>query len=388
MEIMTNNARYQIDIDKLNMQRLTRMIIYNDGSYYNVFNYDKEMLCYNDNKNRIHRLTILSFPENNILAFSPPKSLTYNTFITKYPVIDDRISVTEYIEGVMINLFYDSRSKLWKLATLDNINIVNSDGYDYITCEFKRAFQVDSNQTLNDIVIFEYLPKDYSYTFILKPVSTNLYKEVNRPEVYIISVHQINENVVNYITPNEYENWSIFTNVNNIIQLPYRYDNIKEYSEITTNNSYNFSDNKPAGVIIKNNETGELCKIFMDNYDKYVKMMSVTPLNRYKFTCLNRINKIKEYLTLFPRLRNEFYKMKEVYDQLIRTIHTAYVDRYIQQNNNFIEDKYVTIIYQIHHRVYLQSLKQKNNIVINCNIIRNFMKKMDPKLVFELLHNI
>ena len=109
MEIMTNNARYQIDIDKLNMQRLTRMIIYNDGSYYNVFNYDKELLCYNDNKNRIHRLTILSFPENNILAFSPPKSLTYNTFITKYPVIDDRISVTEYIEGVMINLFYDSR---------------------------------------------------------------------------------------------------------------------------------------------------------------------------------------------------------------------------------------------------------------------------------------
>lgn len=388
MESVTNNVRYQIDIDKLNIQRLNHMIVYNDGSYYNVFNYDKELLCYNDNKNRIHRLTILSFPENNILAFSPPKSLTYNTFVTKYPIIDNSIAVSEYIEGSMINLFYDSRSEMWKLATLDNINIINTDGNDYITCEFKRAFQLDSNQPLNDIIIFEYLPKEYSYTFVLKPLTTNLYKPVDRPEVYIISVHQVKEDTVEYISPNEYENWTIFTNMNNIIKTPRRYDNIRQYSEITKNNSYNLSDEKLAGIIIKNTDTGEQCKILMDNYDKYMKMMEVMPLNRYKYVCLTRINKITDYLTFFPRLRNDFYKMKEVYNQLIRTIRAAYADKYIKQNNNFIEDKYVTIIYKIHHNVYLQSLNRNNNIVINCNIIKDYMKSLDPKLVFELLHNI
>lgn len=389
MESITSNVRYKIDVDKLNMQLiLTHMIVYNDGSYYNVFNYDKEILCYNDNNNRMHRLTILSFPENNILAFSPPKSLTYNTFITKYPEIDHRITVNEYIEGIMVNLFYDSRSELWKLATLDNINIINTDGNDNITCEFKRAFQHDSNQPLNDIVIFQYLPKVYSYTFALKPINTNLYKQVDRPEVYIISVYQINKDVVDYISPNEYENWSIFTNVNNIIKLPRRYDNIQQYSEIINNNSYAFSDDKLAGVIIKNIDTGEQCKLLMDNYEQYMKLMNVMPLNRYKYICLVRINKISEYLLLFPRLTDDFYKMKEVYNQLIKTIRTAYVDRYIKKNNNLIEDKYVTIIYKMHHNVYLPSLHTKNNIVINRNIIKEYLKRMDPKLVFELLHSI
>lgn len=388
MESVTNKGRYQIDIDKLNMQRLTRMIVYNDGSYYSVFNYDKEMLCYNDNKNRMHRLTILSFPENNILAFSPPKSLTYNTFVTKYPVIDNEIAVTEYIEGIMVNLFYDTRSDMWKLATLDNVNIINTDGNDYVTCEFKRAFQHDNNLPLNDIIIFQYLPKDYSYTFSLKPLTTNLYKPVDRPEVYIISVHQVKEDTVEYISPNEYENWSIFTDVNNTIQFPRRYDNIQQYSEITKNNSYHFSDDRLAGVIVKNTYTGEQCKIVMDNYEKYMKMMDVTPLNRYKYVCLLRINKITEYLTFFPRARNDFYKMKEIYNHLIGRIRSAYQDKYIKQNANFIEDKYVTIIYKIHHNVYLQSLNRNNNIVINCNIIKDYMKSMDPKMVFELLHNI
>ena len=80
--------------------------------------------------------------------------------------------------------------------------------------------------------------------------------------------------------------------------------------------------------------------------------------------------------------------MKEIYNQLIVRIRSAYQDKYIKQNTNFIEDKYVTIIYKIHHNVYLQSLNRNNNIVINCNIIKDYMKSMDPKMVFELLHNI
>jgi hypothetical protein len=388
MESITNNMRYQIDIDKLNSQRLINRIVYNHGLLYNVFNYDKEMLCYNDDKNRTHRMTILSYPENNVLAFSSPKSLTYNTFTTKYPMMNDSIIVTEYIEGIMVNLFYDNRSEVWKLATLDNINIIIVDGNDNIMCDFKRAFQLDVNKPLNDIIVFQYLPKEYSYTFALKPVITNLYKRVERPEVYIISVYQINVDVVNYISPNEYENWTIFTNVNNIIKIPSRYDNFQQYSEITKSNSYDFSNEKIAGVVIKNVGTGEECKILMDNFEKYMKMKYVMPLNRYKYICLNRINRVTEFLTFFPQLKGDFYIMKDIYNQFIRNIRNAYVDKYIKQNNHFIPDKYVSIIYKLHHTVYLQSLNRKHNIVINCNIIKDYMKKMDPKLVLELLHNI
>ena len=388
MESMTNNLRYQIDIDKLNSQRLTNRIVYNHGLLYNVFNYDKEMLCYNDDKNRTHRMTILSYPENNILAFTLPKSLTYNTFTTKYPRMNDSITVTEYIEGIMVNLFYDSRSNLWKLATLDNINIIIVDGNDNIMYDFKRAFQQDINKPLNDIIVFQYLPKEYSYTFVLKPVITNLYNQVVRPEVYIISVYQINNDVVNYVSPNEYENWTIFTNVNNVIKIPCRYDNVRQYSEITKSNSYHFSNDKIAGVVIKNTDTGEQCKILMENFEKYMKMLCVMPLNRYKYLCLNRINRVTEFLTFFPQLKGDFYIMKDIYNQLIRIIRDAYADKYIKQNNKFIPDKYIQIIYKLHHTVYLQSLNRKHNIVINCNIIKDYMKKMDPKLVLELLYNI
>ena len=84
---------------------------------YNILNYDRAYVCNNDYENSKYRSLVISFPEKKLLCFSCPKSITFDSFITKYPVLDSEILVNDIIEGTMINLFYDDRIQNWQIAT-------------------------------------------------------------------------------------------------------------------------------------------------------------------------------------------------------------------------------------------------------------------------------
>ena len=142
----------------LNKNIQKRLVKY-DNMYYYVFNYDEDVICYNVNEIRQYRMVILSYPENKLLSYSPPKLMGYNTFVEQYPTITSNIQISEYIRGVMINLFYDNRCNMWRLMTTSNEDKTN------IIRKFKMALHInDAGST----PILEYLSKTQSFTFILK----------------------------------------------------------------------------------------------------------------------------------------------------------------------------------------------------------------------------
>ena len=105
-----------------------------------------------------YRMVIISYPENQLLSYSPPKSMGYNTFISLYPTITSNIQVSEYIKGTMVNLMYDDRCNIGGCITSDEkkTNIIS---------KFKSAFHINDQ---NSTPILEYLSKTRTYTFILK----------------------------------------------------------------------------------------------------------------------------------------------------------------------------------------------------------------------------
>ena len=88
---------------------------------YEILNYDRNVLCFNDYKNSIYKNVIYSYPERKILSFMSPKTMSFRIFASRFNEINYDIhtnfEVTEFIFGKIINLFYDNRSKRWMLAT-------------------------------------------------------------------------------------------------------------------------------------------------------------------------------------------------------------------------------------------------------------------------------
>jgi len=387
MENATNIKNYAITIENLNRMNLIHKIVYSEGTYYRSYNYDKNILCYNDVKMRIHRLTILSYPENELLTFTIPKSLTYNTFTEKYPTIDDDIAICEYVEGVLINLFYDNRICKWKVS-VDRDSKIDDINNDSILNIIKDVFNVEEHDDINDIALFEYLPKDHSYTFVLKVPSKNLYVTCSRPEIYLIAVYRLDGLNAMYISPREYENWDIIREANNVIRLPSYYNNIEEYSQLSNKSIPDMIEDRIAGIMIKNMNTGEQCKVAMNAYIKHRELMSIDPLSRYKYLCVRRVNKITEYVSVFPNMKTDFFKMNTLYNHLINRLHSAYIHKYIHKQGGINDQTYITIIHHIHHELYMPTVKRNHSIAINRNTIKSYLDSFEPEKVFRILHTV
>ena len=93
-----------------------------NGKLYNRQYYDEDMLCHDDMESGMYRSVISSVPENKILAFAPPKTLTFSNFKSLNKSLND-IVIHEYIDGRMLHVFYDSRISSWKLSPV----VINSE---------------------------------------------------------------------------------------------------------------------------------------------------------------------------------------------------------------------------------------------------------------------
>src|SRR5210317_1563515 len=122
MESPITSTGAHIDLDVMLNKSIQKRLVKYDNMYYYVFNYDEDVLCYNNIETRQYRMVIISYPENKLLSYSPPKLMGYNTFVELYPTISSNIQISEYIKGIMINLLYDDRCKTWRLISPSNEN--------------------------------------------------------------------------------------------------------------------------------------------------------------------------------------------------------------------------------------------------------------------------
>lgn len=398
--------RQLLDINVTSKENIIRSVYYSNDRVYYIVHYDKHVTCYDDNVATIYRSVVFSFLNKNVLSFSPPKSLTNRVFIEKYPQFNDStIIVNEYIEGIMVNLFFDIEIWRWDIATRDRIG-----GKYYVTGPprkghskkktiytlFMEACKADiATQELNDLVILSLLPREMSYTFVIRGGGAA------PPQLFLVSIHIIynHKNEVEYVSPTEYETWNIFSNIHGVIMFPKRLNNINTYTELSdlVDNIQNdiTATEGQHGYIVLNTRTGDKTKFINRVNEAYKKTKNMEPNLQYQYFCFRRVSKVcgmdNNWISDIPRNRKKFYKINDEFERLIRNVHASYMKKYIYKTDNSmggcaILDKYLVHIEKIHRTIYLPSLNRETKTVITRDVVRNYFDGMEPRELLYILN--
>jgi hypothetical protein len=356
-----------------------------------ILNYDNMGLSYDDYNTSKYRSVIFAYPEKTLLCYSPPKSLPTNIFMKMYPKISAPVmTIFEAIDGVMINLFFDKRTDKWEISTKNAIGgRYWFYGSDTSKTTFYRmfldAFRSNSGEDINDIEFIKNLPKTASYTFILQHSENQILLPVQRPRVVLVGVYHISQNYADYVPSFIYENWDIFKIANNPIEFPCRYDP-QTYDELFKMLSTSECGGIKYGFIVKNEFTGDMMKIVTPDYENLKISLSIRPMLQYQFLCLNRIDKVQEYLKETRTKKNKMMDIRRVHDGFIYNVHRLYMDYYVRKIIDTVPEKYFTHIYKIHHDVYLPSIKMGIRKNITFKEISNYFKGIDPKEFMYILN--
>jgi len=353
------------------------------------------MICFDDTKNSKYKSVILSYPEKDVLCFSPPKSCKFEDFIEKYPEINNTILMNEFIEGIMINLFYDYKISKWLISTRTKIC-----GKNRITSHFLESLSANTGDELNDLPFIKILPMSYCYSFVLSNIES-------RPISHLVSVYKIYfDNTIKFILPTEYEEWKIFENVVGLIQFPKRIEDYDTYESL--NNYYNNIHNncQSKGCVITNLKTGERTKIINIEYYKKKESQKIDNNLLYQYLCYRRINMIsKNYSNLhknqedtissfwindIPYYKNKFLKIHEKMENFIRNIHSSYLEFYVYKTRSQkdISEKFMKYIFKIHYTIYIPSLRTKKKVCITKNVIHDFFNNIEPTEMLYIINNI
>jgi hypothetical protein len=369
--------------------------LYSNDLDYKIINYDKNYLCFDDIEMFKYRSIILSQLDNKIVCFSPPKSILYTDFISNYPITDS-IYVNEYIEGIMINLFYEERANRWEIATKSAIG----GNYFYYRNHygikqkqktfyqmFLEAFRLDEDGKLSDIFLLNELPKTYCYSFVLQHPDNHIVLEIPEPKVFLVAVYEIiNNNTVKAIPIVEVETWKCF--LEGIVEFP-KQIKIASYDDLYSDVSSIQNNTESIGVMITDFESGIRTKIENPVYNQKKILRGNNPNLQYQFLCLKRINKIEEFLKFFPRYKGLFKKFATDYSNFILNVHASYLTYYVKKEKIIISKQYFPHIYKIHHEIYLPSLNTETPIIIRKHIVINYFDKLEPReLLYHLNYNI
>jgi len=113
------------------------------------------------------------YKDEKLVCSSPSKSIPFEEFRSRFPI--EYCDVEEFVEGVMINMFYDDG---WKIATRSNV------GAD---CTF------DSDRTFSSLfqdceVPYEKMNINCCYSFVMQHPEHTIVNPVSKPTLYCVSV--------------------------------------------------------------------------------------------------------------------------------------------------------------------------------------------------------
>ena len=367
-----------VDIKQYNVDGVTN---------YSIYNYRRDQ-----HTHPTYRSVILSSPDNELLSFSPPKSMDPNEFMQ---TIECRGSTfTETIEGTMINLFFDKRIQRWEIATKKAVG----GRYFYYRTDFNPAEKsqytfremfieaLGGNESLEDIQSLNSFPINCCYSFVLQHPKNHIVIPITQPKAYLIAVYQIDENVatVQY----DYRSWACFDG----IYFPKKYE-IVDYNEIGEI-CHIQSDCNFVGITITGFD-GERCKIANPVYKEYKKIRGYDPNLQYQYLALRRADKVAEFLMYFPMYQSIFDTFQKQYSDFITNIHKSYLSYYVHKNT--VSDKYFHHIYKLHYFVYMPSLARpmhavgrytttRNPTIITQAVVKEYVDNLEPRYILYYLN--
>ena len=332
--------------------------------------------------------------DNNMICYSPPKSLTLDKFIMCSP---ENVVAEEFVEGTMVNLFYSNDK--WHISTKSSIggNCRFYQGEDELPTFYEMFFEICKKVNLD----FDSLSQRYCYTFIMQSKKNRVVKPVKTDNLYFITAYEIvNENDKIYVedistNSEKIEKLKIFFKEATAVKFPELYKSISKSSFISDVNDiteqYASKNTKYdiMGVVFKDVETGRFVKIRNINHKEVHDLKGNHCKIQYIYLDLRKTNNIDKYLKYYPEDKNMFSYFRNNLHKYTNQLYENYVNCYIKKKKPLKEWPYEFRIHMFNiHQKYLSELKQQNKYVNMYVVIQYFNDLHPSQQMYVLNYNL
>ena len=357
-----------------------------DKQKYSVIRYLKEFLCLDMIPTYGLCRSVILNSTNNVVGFAPPKSIPSDSFIKMYPDKSEHLVAQEFIEGTMINAFWDPSVGLtgsWEISTRNTVGATSS----FFKGANQKTFRTMFLEAMTAINLsLDSLNKDLCYSFVLQHPDNRIVVPFKNPDLYLVAVYHIkivdgNWTALSYpMSDLKNYNWGPAA-----IKFPQEYtwntytELIEKYASMNTSYSV-------MGVVVYNNLTGERMKIRNPVYEQVRSLRGNQPKLQYQYLSLRKEGKVADFLKFYPENKKEFSTFRDQVHLFTSTLFANYIACYVKKEKPLKEfsDQYRTHMFNI-HKIFMDDLREKKMFVTNTTVI-NYVNNLHPSLLMYCLN--
>jgi hypothetical protein len=361
-----------------------------NNEQYTILQYDKDFI-YLSNISSYGLLRSVILSGSDVVCFSPPKSTPSDVFIKNYPEKTSAIVAEEFVEGTMINVFYDFKHKCWQIATRKTVGC-DVRFYTHSTKTFSTMFQeacTAANLSIDKLNPF------FCYSFVLQHPENRIVVPHKTPQLYLVAtymiIHDKQNNEINVTHISKYfeslfDAYHIFKTTG--VKFPQKYE-FETYSDLinqyaSANTSYDI-----MGVVITNHSTGERTKIRNPIYEEVRQLRGNQPKLQYQYLYLRHTGKLPEFLKYYPETKKDMSKFREQVHMFTNTLHQNYLSCYVKKEKPLhqFSGQYKSHMRAL-HTLYIDEFMEKK-LPITLYVVINYVNNLPPsRLMYSLNHNL
>jgi hypothetical protein len=168
-----------------------------NNAAYSIVRYDKNLLAADLVPTYGLCRSVIVNSNNEVVGFSPPKSIKSEDFIQKYSSDSKDVVAEEFVEGTMINVFWDSSLGLngsWEISTRNTVGATSTFYKGANSKTFRQMFLEAAAECSLEIAK---LDTKYCYSFVLQHPENRIVVPFKKPQLYLIGMYYItNDNDV------------------------------------------------------------------------------------------------------------------------------------------------------------------------------------------------
>ena len=375
-----NDLLYASDSDSRKVVANSLNLKYNlwkhkTGDNFHILKYNKDWLS-TDSVETLGLLRSLIYKDDGtVVSFAPPKSLPTD----KISFDNDTQYVAEnFVEGTMINMFYDKTANTWEIATRSS---VGGEMCFYMEGGFKKenTFRSMFNEVC-EYIEFDYdnyldNNKNFVYSFVMQHPKNRIVKVISEMKLYLVDVFEIVDKTVNIV---DFRNLDL--NISDKLKYP-RQEIITDANSLALCKESCASMNTPyhiQGVIIKSNN-GQRYKFRNPNYEHVRQLRGNQPKLQYQYIALRQSGQVKEYLQYYKEHNKPFEEFRQLIHDYTNQLFENYRRCYVKKERELktFPDKYKTHMYTLHHEIYLKQLRPEKKYV-NKEVVVNYINGLHP----------
>jgi len=380
------NEIIKCDVNNLAILKLNKIESRtSNNSSYKVVRYDKNFLSSDLIPTYGLCRSVIINSKNKVVGFAPPKSISSEQFIQKYNEDTPGVVFEQFVEGTMINVFWDDSIGLtggWEISTRNTVGATSS---FYKSKQSKTFRDMFLEASCENNMSFDILDKKYCYSFVVQHPENRIVVPFKKPQLYLVAVYSINDdNDVITVESHDSQQFKDFF-ASTSVMFPYYYT-FHKYSELIENFASMNTRYDIVGVVLHNKLTGERSKIRNPVYEQVRNLRGNQPKLQYQYLCLRKEGKVGDFLKFYPENKKEFSGFRDQVHLFTDTLFSNYVSCYIKKERPLKEfsDQYRTHMFNIHQK-FINELREKKQFITN-TFVQKYVNELHPSLLMYCLN--